>query len=524
MSQLLEIFGRGVQVETADLIWHWLSQAAEALTGSDHTRAQLLNKIIESAPAKNPASLQNRLDEYRLLHPGCHYADLAAAAAALTGNRLTDAFDLLSSVYSRCPNNVTTLYALGHCCERLGREDDAVAFYQDCLKFKNYLQFPRQRLAAIYFKNGQLEKTIREYQLLAAEYPDDLPVLLILGYLYIAAARYKDAIDAFSTAILIQPDNFCPDTDSIDSSIEASNFSDALNEIDIALERYPDRPDLLLRRAAVLASLGQDDQALDYYNHTVAVCPDFLEANIKLGSYLLRLDKPDSAAVQFAHAAKINDRLVDAYLGLGTAQKLAGCTSEALVSLSFAASVETNGPLLLAEAICLQVNPPSDDLVPESQPIGRILNFLSQMLQSHPYNPELHYRFGTLLMSVGRYQQATELFTRALELNPVFSPARNKLTVCLCETDEKALALENLAMPDYIQPETLNLYYRVALLYCDKIKFASSLLNLEQWLNETFSSADTVVNLSLVLRNLGLLDADCSILDNLSQTADSRVN
>ena len=93
-----------------------------------------------------------------------HYVNLAAAAIALADGRLNDAFDLLKSVYSKCPRNVTALYALGHCCERLGREEDAIAFYQDCLKFKNHLQFPRQRLAAIYFKNGQIEKTITEYQ------------------------------------------------------------------------------------------------------------------------------------------------------------------------------------------------------------------------------------------------------------------------------------------------------------------------------------------------------------------------
>ena len=516
MGQLLEILGRGIQVETADLIWHWLAQAAEVLAGSDPARSQLLNKIIESAPAKQPALLQGRLDEYRGLHPSCHYHDLAAAALALTDNRLSDAFDLLNAVYLRSPSNVTALYAIGHCCERLGREADAVTFYQDCLKFKNYLQFPRQRLAAIYFKNGQIEKTICEYRLLAAEYPDDLATLLTLGHLYIAAGQYKNAVDTFSTAILIQPDNFCPDTDSIDSLIEAGDLNDALDEIESALAEHPDRPDLLLRRASVFASLGQLDQALDHYNQTVAVCPNFLEANIKLASHFLHLGKPASAATQFARAAHINDRLVDAYLGLATAQKLDCLTSEALVSLSLAAAVETNGPLLLAEVARLQSHPPSDASDSEPQSIGYILEPLSQTLKSHPNDPVLHYRLGALLMSVGRLHEATELFTRALELNPVFSPARNKLAVCLCETDEKALALEQLSPPACLQPDTLRLHYRLALLYCDKIKFASSLLNLEQWLNENLSCADSAVNISLALQNLGLLDPACHIL---SQTA-----
>jgi tetratricopeptide (TPR) repeat protein len=165
MGQLLQILGRGLEVETADLIWHWLGQSAEVLAGSDPAHARMLEKIVELSSAKNPAFLRRTLDEYRCLHPRSHYADLAAAATALNDNRISDAFDLLTSVYSRYPRNVTALYALGHCCERLEREADAIAFYQDCLKFKNYLRFPRQRLAAIYFKNGQIEKIEIPYKL-----------------------------------------------------------------------------------------------------------------------------------------------------------------------------------------------------------------------------------------------------------------------------------------------------------------------------------------------------------------------
>ena len=227
----------------------------------------------------------------------------------------------------------------------------------------------------------------------------------------------------------------------------------------------------------------------------------------------MRLGKPASAAIQFTQAALINDRLVDAYLGLATAQKLSNNTSEALISLSLASTIDTNGPMLFAQAACLQCHSPFSGL--ESRPIDSILDAQRNMLQLRPQNPELHYRLGVLLMSVGRITQATELFERALQLNPTFAAARNKLAVCLYETDETALALETLTPPNCLQPDTLDLHYRVALLYCDKIKFASSLLDLEQWLHETLASTDAVVNISIVLQNLGLLDPAYSTWDNL---------
>jgi len=337
-----------------------------------------------------------------------------------------------------------------------------------------------------------------------------------------AVSKYNQASDTFSKAILIQPDNFLPENDQIDTLIEAGELNEALDLIEKSIEDYPERPDLLLRRASVLASLGNDDQALEQFNEIISICPYFLDANIKLGSHYLRINKPASAAVQFVRAALINDRLVDAYLGLAAAQKFSNNTSEALTTISLAAAIDANGPLLFAQAACLQCNLPPLDT--KTRPIDNILTAQKQMLEMHPQNPELHYRLGVLMMSIGRITEAAELFKRALALNPIFAAARNKLAVCFYETDETALALETLELPGYIQADTLDLHYRIALLYCDKIKFASCLLDLEQWLHDTLASTDAVVNISIVLQNLGLLDPAYSTWDNLVPVASAQID
>ncbi len=520
MGQLLSILGSGISSEIADLLWHCLRESAETIAKSDASHAQMLEKIADLAGERKSSLVRHRLDEYRNVHPRSHYVNLAAAAIALADSRLNEAYDLLKAVYSKCPRNVAALYALGHCCERLSREHEAIAFYQDCLKFKNHLQFPRQRLAAIYFKNCQIEKTITEYKQLIAEYPDDLSILLTLAHLYTVISDYRQAIDTFSTAILIQPDNFSPENDEIDTLIEAGHFNEALDLIENTLEQYPDRPDLLLRRASVLTSLGQDEEALDQFNYTVSVCPHFLDANIRLGSHYLRLGKPASAASQFTRAALINDRLVDAYIGLATAQKLSNNSSESMTTLSLAAAIDANGPILFSHAACMQCNPCLSGF--EGPPIEAIIKSQTELLKMRPQNPELHYRLGILFMSLGRISESIELFKRALAINPTFAAARNKLAICQYETDETAFALETLTPPNYLQPDTLDLHYRVALLYCDKIKFASCLLDLEQWLHDTLAASDAVVNISIVLQNLGLVDPANSIWDSLVPAADSQ--
>ncbi len=100
-----------------------------------------------------------------------------------------------------------------------------------------------------------------------------------------------------------------------------------------------------------------------------------------------------------------------------------------------------------------------------------------------------------------------------------FDRAQNKLMVCLFESNEKQAALEKLCPPQILDKDTLQLHYKTALLWCDKIKFASSLINLERYLEDNFASPAATVNVSIVLQNLGLLDRASVMWDNLWETA-----
>lgn len=84
--------------------------------------------------------------------------------------------------------------------------------------------------------------------------------------------------------------------------------------------------------------------------------------------------------------------------------------------------------------------------------------------------------------------------------------------------------MEKLFIPDYLDKNSLILHYKVALLYCDRVKFASSLFNLERYLENNFASYEPVVNISIVLQNLGLLDRVSLMWESLSETANIALN
>jgi tetratricopeptide (TPR) repeat protein len=181
--------------------------------------------------------------------------------------------------------------------------------------------------------------------------------------------------------------------------------------------------------------------------------------------------------------------------------------------------------LLLGETATLQLQPDFGSN-PPSQGQEQPCNLIEAVIEAHwrqiaeqPQNPDLHHRLGVLLMSVGRMAEAITAFHRALEINPTYNRARSKLAVCLLETNRKDDALEQLTGHECLDKDTLELHYKTALLYSDSIKFASSLIDLEHSMENNFASADTTVNISVVLQNLGLLDRVTAMWDNLCDTA-----
>ncbi len=525
MSGLLEILGRAIAVDTSDLIWHWLDERHQARVEPLSLQERHLGHIIDLIGDSRDDAAQEQLRLYLFEHPTCTVGRMAAVGLSLRSNHIEEAIAELQSIYMRQPTNTLALYALGHCYERLGHRAQAIEFYQDCLKFKGYLQLPAQRLGAIYFKEGRLDDAIAQYEPLRHHYPDDISTLVILGHLYLATAQPAKAIETFNTAILIHPDNFTTRDDAIDEMMSDGNLQEAIDSVDLLLSDQPDRADLVALRADILAASGATSDAIAQYQHAIRLCPDYLEATIKLGTNYLKMHAEQLAAQQFNRAVEINDKIVAAYVGLAAAQKLDGQTHEARQTLSLAAAIQPNSAFLYAETAKLVLKAAFEaNLVPAPEDgftLDRaILDAHQRHIARFPYNPDLHYRLGMLRIHANQHAQAAESFEAALQINPTFARARTKLALCLLDSGRESEALDRIDTPLSYDPATLELYYQTALLYCNRVKFASSMINLQHHLDTTaMSDLDPATNISIVLQNLGLADTVGLMWENLCQTA-----
>jgi len=534
MSKLLEIFGRAVTVYTADLIWHWLHAVKANQDDADGMQYNDLDEVIELLGNMELEKAHEKLKFYLFENPDCARGRMAAAAICLHKNDLEAAIEQAQSIYLRQPSNTMALYTLGYCYERSGRQAQAMEFYQDCIKFKSHLQLPRQRMAAIYFKNGRLDKTIEEYELLNTEHPEDISSMILLGYLYISDKQYDKAIDTFNTAIVAHPDNFHDDNQDGDISelIEAGRFDDAIDRIRWLMDQVGEMPDLHVRMADILSKAGQAADAMIYYENAIRIQPNYLEATIKLGTHYLRFKRPALAAEQFNRAVEINDEIVDSYIGLAIAQHFAGEKDEACKTLSLASAIQQNSTLLFSETATLHLQTTLSEKPESGQKPGDSAVLIDDVIKAHqkqmantPKSADIHYKYGILMMIAGDIAKAIESFENAIQINPTHHRARSKEAVCLYENGQSELAMNKLIeMDTTLEPGTLELHYRTAILYCDKKRFADALNNLENTMKDNFAQPDAIVNIEVVLENLGLVDRAISTWDRLTETAHNAIS
>jgi len=527
MSKLLEIFGRAITVDTADLIWHWFDVMKTDGPEKESIRSGELDEVIDLLGDRKPDEAREKLNFYLFENPDCPMGRIAAAAICLRQNAVEEAVEQLQSVYLRQPSNTMALYTLGYCYERLGKEAEAIEFYQDCIKFKSHLQLPRQRMAAIYFKNMRLDNTIAEYEALTAEHPEDIASMVLLGYLFIANHQHEDAISTFNMAIVSHPDNFHDDMqqDEVNELVDSGQYDRAIDNVQWLMNSVGEMPELYVRMADIYSRVGRVADAISNYENALRMQPNYLEATIKLGTHYLRSRRPALAAEQFNRAVEINDDIVDAYIGLATAQLLGDEVDNALSTLSLAAAIQQNSTLLFSETATLHLQTSLQDESEAAEEGGPVIE-IADVVKAHerqmantPESADIHYKYAILMLITGDIGKAAQSFERALEINPTHHRARTKLVLCLHETDRQSLAMDILTRSEAIGHDMLELHYKTAILYCDRKRFAEALAHLQNTMKNNFTEPDAIVNVEVVLENLGLIDRDVATWDRLTETA-----
>lgn len=529
MSKLLEIFGKAITVDTAELIWHWLLTIRTQHQPAPPPWQGELDGALEHLGKHELAQAEEKLKFYLFEYPECLFGRMTAASLCLYQNEVEEAYRQVQSVYLRQPSNTMALYTLGYCQERMGNLPEALEFYQDCIKFKSHLQLPRLRMAAIYLQSGRLDKTIHEYEMLTTEHPEDISAHVLLGHLYLMDGRAEQAIDTFNMAILSHPDNFkidCPDEE-MKRLLDNGCYDQAVENILHLMEQLGPQPDLYVHLADVYSQIQRPAEAIAQYENALRLQPNYLEAAIKLGTHHLRARQFTLAAEQFNQAAEINDEIVDAYMGLCRAQYMSGHFDAAQQTLALGSAIQQNSSLLYSETATLYFQSTLDAHSILHGQKERSTVFMEDVLKAHQKQidkqstcADVYYKYGILLMASGRQEEAMEYFRKALEINSTHYRARTKLAICLFDAGRPDEAIAQVTESRTIDQNTMKLHYKTAMLFCDQKQFTRALRHLKTSLQQE-NASDVYLNIELVLENLGLIDRTLSNWKRLAEMAEN---
>ncbi|NQV32929.1 MAG: tetratricopeptide repeat protein, partial [Phycisphaeraceae bacterium] len=399
MNQVLQVFGRGVSLDVADMVTQWLEKG-QVVTDEkciDPELGRCINLLLE----KQFSRLEEPLQLYLFANKKCVYGHMINAACHLYQGDVGLALEAFKQTYQLQPANTLAAYGLGHCCERLSQDEEAAQYYQDCLKYSQNLELPLQRLAAIYAKQGRFESAIIQYTLLQRLLPDDLAIQNTLGYLSIAACHYQSAEEVFNTAILMVPDGNELDDPTLQQMIADQDYTEAVDYLDEKLDETPGMPELWSKKGDLLSRLGATSEAIVAYKQAMQGSPICLDAAVKLGTLYARTDHILPAIDVYLRAMEINEQLLDSYMGIAASRKMQNDVAGAMKAIEMATMVWPNSTLLFSEVAKLMAtvvfSEHCHNSIVELQPNeGMVSEALNCQIAMQPNNPISYYHKGLL--------------------------------------------------------------------------------------------------------------------------------
>lgn len=229
-----------------------------------------------------------------------------------------------------------------------------------------------------------------------------------LGVLLIERRSYPEALEELSQSIRLNPGDARAWAERARARSLAGNKAEAAEDYTAALERRPDHPLYLLRRASVLMDLDRlDDAASDLERRRELVENDADGAN-DLGVVRLRQGLTQEAAELFEEALRVDPDAALALHNLAGIRREAGAAGEAARLLTRALNVAPdNVDAINRRALCWQ----------QLGDLELAVSDFARSLRVDGQQPGVLARRGALLRSLGRLDEAEQQLTLATEMD-----------------------------------------------------------------------------------------------------------
>lgn len=248
--------------------------------------------------------------------------------------------------------------------------------------------------------------------------PEDLALQVRLGGQFL---RTDDPLEAREVFIRI----LAKDRDHLVARLGLACAFDELGQIEIALEQLriaqkvdPANPAILFCLGYCHERLGHEDQAVDYYQDSLNICPTLRNAHERLAAIGLKNDDVDLAIHHYASLCELDPHQADLHLTLANLFVRAGDYENAIERYEHALTLEPENWTAHQDTVTAYE---------EAGLIREAIEHLHKMIDNQADFPETRLRLGDLYARIGDDVSAVSQYEKALEQSPDYLEAHVKL-------------------------------------------------------------------------------------------------
>jgi len=169
-------------------------------------------------------------------------------------SRLDDALAQFQEVLRFDPNNAEAHLNAGAVIARMGRLDEAIAHYQTALEIRPGFAEAQYNIGTALFQNGRVNEAIASFRKALEMRPGYADALCNLGAAYLQQGRLEDAIAQYQQAVALQPGSAEAHNNLGYALLQKGRVREAIAHYETSLELQPDNPDTQNILAWVLAT------------------------------------------------------------------------------------------------------------------------------------------------------------------------------------------------------------------------------------------------------------------------------
>jgi tetratricopeptide (TPR) repeat protein len=277
-------------------------------------------------------------------------------------------------------------------------------------------------LGSELLRRGRLDQAIEQFQAAIQAKPGFAVAYYNLGNALELKGRREEALEHYRIALRLnvrEPDVYCNIGDSM---VAARHFNEAVEVYQKAVQLAPDRVNARNNLALTLMLLGRHQEALTQIDEALRLAPENHEVHNNLGNIHAEQGNNEQAILCYQKAlalAPLNSR---SHYNLGNSLLSLGRTNAAMQSFSAAARIDRN--YWEPRQRLAQIHAGLGDLV-------RSVQYYSEVVQLETNQFVAWNDYGAALGRLGRLEEATNCFVRALRLKPDFTNAQSNLSNAL---------------------------------------------------------------------------------------------